>query len=41
MEFCDKCGKPIKLRERVGLDGTEEGIYHVECSDEILEINSV
>src|SRR3989339_536535 len=38
-EFCDLCGKLIGLREKCVLEGEFEGIYPLECSDKILEIN--
>ena len=40
MEICDKCGKTINLREKVVLDGKDEGIYHSECADDILGIDT-
>ena len=36
--MCDKCGKPIELKEKSILDGENEGVYHTDCANEILGI---
>jgi hypothetical protein len=40
-EICDRCGKIIPLREKVCLDGEFEGIYHSNCADEVLGIETI
>jgi len=36
MELCDKCGKPIKLREKLVLSGEDKGVYHGDCATKVL-----
>jgi hypothetical protein len=40
MEICDKCGKPIELRERTVLIGYE-GFYHHECGMQVCGIEEI